>query len=122
MKNQIQIPSENEYSSDGGIKAPYRKLGDPEDQKKEENLSAFSKLFKEIKSTLKLEDWLATYLGCFGSFIIIVIYLANPQENTISLDVWDNNPLDAFNNGSYYILFIFVYAILSVWVTFFFLS
>lgn len=135
MKNHLQLPSDNEgISSDEYHMEPkyYKKLEDNENQKKEKKendvpkvpqdspkINFFQEMYEEFKSTFSLEDWLATYLGCFISLVVIIIYLANPDIGPISMVKWEKNPFLTFStgsNGTYFILLIIAYSIFCIWV------
>jgi len=80
-------------------------------------------LWDEIKSTTKLEDWVASYLGVLGSLIIIIIYVCDPSMGEISMNKWDTNPFDTFktgSNGTYWIIFIVFFCMFVLWVSFVF--
>ena len=88
-----------------------------------EQLSFLAKSWKEIKSTLSLEDWVASYLGVLGSLLIIIIYVCNPAMGEISMKKWDKNPFDTFktgSNGTYWIIFIVIFCMGAIWVRFLF--
>lgn len=132
MKNHLQLPSDNEnISSDEYHLQPshYKKLEDSENQKIEkkeqeipknsQKINFFQEMYEEFKSTFYLEDWLATYLGCFISLVVIIIYLANPNIGPINMVKWDQNPFLCFStgsNGTYFILLIIAYSIFCIWV------
>lgn len=81
-------------------------------------------LFNELKSTIRMEDWVSSYLGVFGSLIIIIIYAIDPDMGEITMKKWSNNPIDTFktgSNGTYWIIFIIIFAIFVIWVYIFYL-